>query len=102
MAQTGPFGTPFLTPKSPEKVYVYVPLLRSFPENEAHNFFSGGPTWGALGRVQKVYVEKVYVLFLSLSVVSPHLPGEIFSVNFCRFPSFLVNFSRFSLAFSQA
>ena len=67
MAQNGPFGTPFWTPKSPEKVYVYTPLLRSFPGNEAHKlFFSGGPKSGVLGEGQKVYVVKFYVLFLSL------------------------------------
>ena len=43
----------------------YVPLLRSFPGNEAHKLFSGGPKWGVLGGGQKVYVEKVYVLFPS-------------------------------------
>ena len=43
-----------------------VPFLRPFPGNEAHKFFSGGPKWGILGGWQKVYVEKVYVLFLSL------------------------------------
>ena len=64
MARLGP---PFWPPRSPEKVYVYVPLLRSFPGNEAHKLFSGGPKWGVLGGDRKVYVEKVYVLFLSLT-----------------------------------
>ena len=63
MARLGPR---FSRPRSPEKVYVYVPLLRSFPGNEAHKLFSGGPKSGVLGGGQKVYVEKVYVLFLSL------------------------------------
>ena len=64
MARLGPrFGPP----KSPEKVYVYVPLLRSFPGNEAHKLFLGGPKSGVLGGGQKVYVEKVYVLFPSLN-----------------------------------
>ena len=62
MAQNGLFRTPFLTPKIPAKVYVYVPLLRSFPGNEAHKLFSGGPKSGVLGGGQKAYVEKVYVL----------------------------------------
>ena len=59
-------GPRFGPPESPEKVYVYVPLLRSFPGNEAHKLFSGGPNLGVLGGGQKVYVEKVYVLFPSL------------------------------------
>ena len=63
MAENGPFGTPFLTPKIPlEKVYAG-PFLRSFPGNEAHKLFSGGPKWGVLGGGQKVFVEKVDVLF---------------------------------------
>ena len=41
-----------------------MPLLRSFPGNEAHKLFlGGGPKSGGLGGGQKVYVEKVYVLF---------------------------------------
>ena len=65
MARPGPR---FWPPKSPEKVYVCVPLLRSFPGNEAFfNFFSGGPKSKVLGGGQKVYVEKVYVLILSLN-----------------------------------
>ena len=77
MARLGPrFGPP----KSPEKVYVYVPLLRSFPANEAHKLFSGGPKSGVLGGGQKVYVEKVYVLFPSLNatrcVRSPMISGK--------------------------
>ena len=45
---------------------MWVPLLRPFPGNEAHELFSGGPKWGVLGGgQQKVYVEKVFVLFLS-------------------------------------
>ena len=44
-----------------------VPFSRSFPGNEAQKLFSGGPKWGILGGGQKVYVEKVYVLFPSLS-----------------------------------
>ena len=44
---------------------MWVPFLRPFPGNEAHQLFSGGPKWGVLGGGQKVYVEKVSVLFLS-------------------------------------
>ena len=50
---------------------MWVPILRSFPGNEAHpNFFSGGPKWGVLGGGHKVYVEKVYVLYLSLILMT--------------------------------
>ena len=44
---------------------MWVPFLRPFPGNEAHKLFSGGPKSGVLGGGQKVYVEKVYVLFRS-------------------------------------
>ena len=47
-----------MSPKIPPKKFMWVPLLRSFPGNEAHKFFF----WGVLGGGQKVYVEKVYVL----------------------------------------
>ena len=48
---------------------MWVPFLRSFPGNEAHKLFSGGPKWGVLGGGQKVYVEKVDVLCLSPKAV---------------------------------
>ena len=35
-AEEGPFGTPFLTPKTPPKKFMRVPFLRPFPGNEAH------------------------------------------------------------------
>ena len=38
MARLGPLFGPS---NCPEKVYVYVPLLRSFPGNEAHKLFLG-------------------------------------------------------------
>ena len=44
---------------------MWVPFLRPFPGNEAHKLFSGVLKWGVLGGGQKVYVEKVYVLFRS-------------------------------------
>ena len=65
MVKDGPFGTPFLTPNSPRRSLCGSPFLRPFPGNEAHKLFSGGPKWDVLGGGQKVYVEKVYVLFLS-------------------------------------
>ena len=55
MAENGPFGTPFLTPKIPTKKFKLVPFLRSFPGNEAHKLFAGGG--------QKVYVEKFMCFF---------------------------------------
>ena len=56
MARLGPrFGPP----KSPEKVYVYVPLLRSFPGNEAHKLFLG-----AQNRVgAKTFMLKKFMCF---------------------------------------
>ena len=73
MARLGPRFRP---PKSPEKVYVYVPLLRSFQEMRHINFFLGAQNRGLLCGGQKVYVEKVYVLFLSLKQVSPRGPEK--------------------------
>ena len=67
MAEDGPFGTPFLTPKIAPKKFMWVPFLRPFPGNEAHKLFLGGPEWGVSGGMQKVYVEKVYVLFPALT-----------------------------------
>ena len=43
---------------------MWVPFWRSFPGHEARRLLSGGSKWGGLGGGQKVYVEKVYVLFL--------------------------------------
>ena len=63
MAENGPFGTPQKDP--PERVCVG-PFFASFPKEMRHvNFFLGVPKWGILGGGQKVYVEKVYVLFRS-------------------------------------
>ena len=45
---------------------MWVAFLRSFPGNEAHKLFSGGPNGRVWGVGQKVHVEKVYVLFLPL------------------------------------
>ena len=46
---------------------MWVPFLRSFPGNEAHKLSSWGPEMGRLGwGGQKVYVDKVYLLFGSL------------------------------------
>ena len=73
-------GPRFGPPKSPEKVYVYVPLLRSFPGNEAHKLFSGGPNLGVLGGGHKVYVEKVYVLFPSLTTAKAWASPEVASL----------------------
>ena len=59
-----------MTPRLPPKKSMWVPFLRSFPGNEAHKLFSGGPKWGVSGGGPKVYVEKVYVLFPSPNLVS--------------------------------
>ena len=40
------------------------------------NFFSGGPKSGVLGGGQEVYVEKVYVLFLSPNSDENSLDGD--------------------------
>ena len=44
MAENGPFGTPFLTPKIPPKKFMWVSFWRSFPGNEAHQLCSGAQT----------------------------------------------------------
>ena len=45
---------------------MWVPLLRSFPENEAHKHFAGDQKLGFGWGGQKVYVENVYVPFRPL------------------------------------
>ena len=62
VAQNGPFGTPFLTPKFRPKRFMWFPL-----GNEEHNF-CGGPKWGVLGGGQKVYVERVMCFFRPLII----------------------------------
>ena len=57
----------FLTPKIPQQKFMWVPYLRSFPGSEAHTLFLGAHNGGGLGSVQKVYVEKVYVIFRPLT-----------------------------------
>ena len=52
---------------------MWVPFLRSFPGNEAHQLFSGAHNGGFWVWGQKVNVEKVYVLFPSLSHLSQKL-----------------------------
>ena len=63
MAENGPFGTSFLTPKIPLQEFMWFPFLYPFPGNEAHKPFSEGPKSGVSGVGQKVYVEKVYMCF---------------------------------------
>ena len=66
---------------------MWVPFLRSFPGNEAHKLFSGAPKWGVLGGGQKVYVEKVSVLFPPLKhvkVVNPNV-AKISQISFPGF-----------------
>ena len=49
--------------------FMWVPFLRPFPGNEAHQLSSGAPKVGVVGGVQKVYVVKVYVLFSPLKIM---------------------------------
>ena len=65
MAENGPVGAPFLAPKIPPKKFMWVLCCVLFQEMRHIHFFSGGSKWGVLGGGQKVYVEKVYVLFPS-------------------------------------
>ena len=58
MAENGAFGTPFLAPEIARKS-LSGSIFAFFPGNEAHKLL---PV--VLGGGQKVYVEKVYVLFL--------------------------------------
>ena len=59
-------GPRFGPQKSPEKVYVYVPLLRSFPGNEARKLFSRGPNLGVVGGGQKFMLKKFMCFFRPL------------------------------------
>ena len=90
MAEDGPFGTPPLDPKIPPKKFMWVPFWRPFPGNEAHKLFSGGPKWGVLGGGQKVYAEKVYVLFLSPRKSLFSNPFRVFLTPAPRGPSSLL------------
>ena len=58
MAENGPFGAPFLTPKSFRRSLVWVPFQCHFPGSEAQTLFAWGPHWGVLGGGQKVYMVK--------------------------------------------
>ena len=61
-----PVWDPLFDPKfPPEKVYVD-PFFCVLSQEMRHINFFLGPKWGVLGGGQKVYVEKVYVLFPSL------------------------------------
>ena len=77
MARLGP---PFLNPKICPKKLMWVLFLPRFPGNEAHIIFSGVPKWGVLGGGQKVYVEKVYMLFRSSNDITPCLFTPFLSV----------------------
>ena len=68
MAENGPFGTPFLTPQKTPKKFMLMCLLCVLSQEVRHiNFFLGAQN-GGLGGGQKVYVKRVYVFFLSLTV----------------------------------
>ena len=64
MARLGP---PFWPQKSPRQSLCGSLFCVLSQEMRHINFFSGGPKWGVWGGGQKVYVEKVYVLFRSPS-----------------------------------
>ena len=67
MAENGPFGTPVLTPKIPPKRSLFCVLSQ---EMRRINLFLGAQKIGGfLGGGQRVYVEKVYVLFPPLKIV---------------------------------
>ena len=80
MARLGPFFDP---QNAPERVYVG-PFLCSFPGNEAHKLFSGAQN-GGFGWGKKVYVEKVYVLFLSLTILGKGMGYERTGPAFSKF-----------------
>ena len=68
---------PLVDPKNPPEKVDVGSFFSSFPRNETHTLFSGGPQWVVLGGGQKVYVENVYVLFLSLIPQKfPRLPAQ--------------------------
>ena len=54
--------------------FMWGPFLHSFPGNEAHKLFSGGPKWDVLGGGQKVYVEKLYVGAMKVSTSTVAAP----------------------------
>ena len=72
-----------MTPKIPPKKFMWVPFLRPFPGNEAHKLFSGVQNGGVLGGGQKVYVEKVYVLFGPLKFECATTRSEFSAQSWC-------------------
>ena len=58
MAENGPFGAPFSTPKIPPKEFMWVPFLRSCPGNFQHKLFSGGQKWGFRAGCKKFMLKK--------------------------------------------
>ena len=84
MARLGPR---FWPPKSPRKSLCGSPLRVLSQEMRHINFFTGGPIWGVLGGAQKIYVEKVYVLFHPLILLPVVLRGgldlQIWGAPFC-------------------
>ena len=70
MAENGQFRTPFLTPKIRPKKFMFMSLFCVLSQEMRHiNFFSGGQNGVFWVGGHKVYVEKVYVLFRSLSIL---------------------------------
>ena len=64
VAENVPFGDPFLGPKIPSKKFMWVPFCVHSQARRHINFFLWAQNvGGVLVGGQKVYVEKVYVLF---------------------------------------
>ena len=76
MAENGPFGTPFLTPKIPRKCLCGSLFLRSFPGNEAHKLFLGAQNGGFRVGCKKFMLKKFMCFFGPLFLPeSPSRPG---------------------------
>ena len=65
----GTGGDHFHCTVEPSPSHIRCRFLHSSPAGEMRHisFFAGGPKWGVLGGLQQVYVENVYMPFLSLS-----------------------------------
>ena len=83
MARLGPH---FWPPQIPPKNFMWVPFLRSFPGNDSHKLFSGGPKGGVLDGGQKAYVDKVYTLrpWLQCAICQKGWWATTVGLNACR------------------
>ena len=66
MAQNGLFGTPFDPKTTPQREFMWVTFLRSFPGNEAHQLFSLDLQWGIWGGGQEIY-RALHIYYISNS-----------------------------------